>query len=176
MINMTLNSIGGAGHGGACLYSRHLGSRSMQICEFKSSLIYKASSRTSRTVTQRNVVSTTPPCPPPLCPTKKIKKRKLQWEGPQSSPASMSTLLFESLSYETAKPKIYSQFRWWQTLGSTELIRLSEALPKDGWVVLHRLWPTQVSFCPFPVYRSIDPSNKPSVPSAFSLPASVCRR
>lgn len=64
---MTLKNIGGAGHGGACLYSHHLGSRSKQICEFKSSLIYKASSRASKTVTQRKAVSknqTSPPTSP----------------------------------------------------------------------------------------------------------------
>ena len=42
--------------GGAYLYSQHLGGRGRQISEFKTSLVYRVSSRTA-SVTQRNPVS-----------------------------------------------------------------------------------------------------------------------
>jgi hypothetical protein len=44
------------GGGGICLESQHLGDRDRQISEFEASLIYRASSRTARTI-QRNPVS-----------------------------------------------------------------------------------------------------------------------
>ena len=44
------------GGGGTQLYSQHLGGRGRQNSEFKSSLVYRESSRTGRT-TQRNPVS-----------------------------------------------------------------------------------------------------------------------
>jgi hypothetical protein len=44
------------GHGGARLYSQHLGGRGRQISEFEVSLVYRVSSRTTM-ATQRNPVS-----------------------------------------------------------------------------------------------------------------------
>ena len=45
-----------AGRGGARLYSQHLGGRGWRISEFKASLVYRVSSRTAGTVTQRDPV------------------------------------------------------------------------------------------------------------------------
>jgi hypothetical protein len=45
-----------AGHGGAHLWSQHLGGRGRWISEFEASLVYRVSSRTARAI-QRNPVS-----------------------------------------------------------------------------------------------------------------------
>jgi hypothetical protein len=44
------------GSGGKCLRLQHLGGRGRKISEFKASLVYRASSRTTWSVTQRNPV------------------------------------------------------------------------------------------------------------------------
>jgi hypothetical protein len=64
--NLVKEEIKRAGHGGACLYSQHLGGRSRRISEFKASLVYRVSSRTSRAI-QRN---------PVLKKTKQNKQKK----------------------------------------------------------------------------------------------------
>jgi hypothetical protein len=67
---MSIKKQSRAGHGGARLYSQHLGGRGRRISEFEASLVYRVSSRTVR-ATQRNLVS------------KNHKKKKKQKQKPK---------------------------------------------------------------------------------------------
>ena len=53
--------------------------RQVDLCEFKASLVYRESSRTARTVTQRNPVSIPPPPIKTRTATTKTKLHRLIW-------------------------------------------------------------------------------------------------